>query len=315
MNLVIYIGSSVFLLIGFTMACLPFLRQLYSQMNIYNRYRVIQASENKTIISKYYDKILLILDTSFGVNKKRYLLLLLVVSFLIGISISLLLYQTGSSLFIILLVSILSIAMPFIIILFRLQSIRSAGSHEMEHLLVELISQYRINYCNMYEAIDQTIPRLANSPHSQKSLIKLSLTIKQADSDVAIIKAVNNFNYALKTNWSTILCENLKYSLIYGENISQALDDILEEAKTMNSIYEKDRQQNNEALFMIKYVTPLVYLLSVYAMIAIIGFDFSKYIDYQFFNKIGLKFFLLILIFMIINSGIYVLLKKRKRDF
>ncbi len=314
-EVILYIGFSLFLFIGFMMVCFPFINQLYSRMSIYNRYKIIRSNENKTRRAEYYSKFSLLAETSFGINKKRNLYLLLLVSFLIALSTSLFFYQNGAVLPVIFLAAVFTGSIPYLVLFFRLQTIRTAGSKEMEQLLIELISQYRINHYNMYETIDQTIPRLSNSAHSQKALIKLSLSIKQANSDGEIIDAVNIFNYALKTNWSAILSENLKYSLVHGENVFQALEDILEESKTMNNIYERDRQQNNEALFMIKYVTPAIYLFSVYAMIAIIGFDFSKYIEYQFFNNIGLKFFLLIFIFMLINSGIYIWLKKRKRDF
>lgn len=314
MEVIIYIGFSFFMFMGFAMVCTPFLQQLNNKMNIYNRYKAIKSNENKTRKNEYYRRVLLLVETSLGINKRTNLYLLLLLSILIALLTSIYFYQKGANIFVILFVALLSGSLPYLALLFRLQSIRSAGSNEMEQLLVELISQYRINHFNMYEAIDQTIPRLTNSRHSQKALIKLSIAIKQADSDTEIVNAVNNFNFVVKTHWSTILSENLKYSLVHGENVFQALEDILEESKTMNSIYEKDRQQNNEALFMIKYVTPGVYLFSVYAMVAIIGFDFSKFIEYQFFNSIGLKFFLLILTFMLINSGIYVGLKNRKRD-
>ncbi len=314
-SVLVYIGFSLFLLIGFILACLPFLHQLYNKMNIYNRYKLLQSSGKKTFRNNYYGRFLLLAETSYGISRKRNLYIILFFSIAIALSTALFLYQAGISILMIIFISIIFGAIPYFILLLRLQTIRSAGSNELEQLLIELISQYRINHCNMYEAIDQTIPRLTKSPHSQKALLKLSLAIKQADSDAEIIDSVNNFNYALKTNLSEILSENLKYSLVYGENIFQALEDILEESKTMNSIYEKDRQQNNEALFMIKYVTPAVYLISVYAMVGVIGLGFSKYIEYQFFNSLGLKFFLLILIFMVINSGIYVFLKKEKRDF
>lgn len=200
-------------------------------------------------------------------------------------------------------------------LLFKLGRIRSVGSNELEEFLVELISQYRINHYNMHEAIDLTITRLDGAPHTKSALIRLSLAIKQAHSDNEIISAVDQFNYVYMTNWSRLLADNLKKSLIHGENVYQALEDILEEIKIMNGIYEKDRQMNNEALIMIKYVTPAIYLLSIYAMIAIIGFDFSKFIEYQFFHPVGFKFFSLILILVVVNIVIYLTYKQRKRDF
>jgi hypothetical protein len=314
-NIIVYLGFSLFLLVGIILACLPFFQRLHRRMSIYSRYKEIQMREDNTILTKYFNRLFLLAETTFAINKKENTYLLIVGSFFIAVFTALVLYTVGSNIFIIICISFLLGAIPYLLLLLRLQKLRFAGSNEVELLIVELLSQYRINHFNMYEAIDQTIPRLTSAPYLQKALIRLSFAIKQADSDAVIISSVDNFNYALKTNWSAILSENLKYSLVYGENVYQSLEDILEESKTMNSIYEKDRQQNNEALFMIKYVTPAVYLFSVYAMVAIIGFDFSKYVDYQFYNTIGLKFFALILIFMIINSGIYILIKKRKRDF
>lgn len=314
-DLIIYIILTIMLLIGFKLAIEPFRHQLLLRMNIFKRYRKIKSASSRITKNKYYSSLLMLFETAFEHKNKKYLYLLLVGSLMITILTVLILSKFFNGPFFIIIFSLALGTLPYLFLFIRLHRIRRAGSGEIEELLVELISQYRINHFNMYEAIDQAIIRLDAAPYTKAALIRLSIAVKQATSDAEIIIAVNQFNFVYKTNWSGLLADNLKKSFLYGENIYQALEDILEESKIMKNIYEKDRQMNSEALFMIKYVTPTVYLLSIYAMVAIIGFDFSKFINYQFYNPVGFKFFSLILLLMVINTTIYLIFKQRKRDF
>jgi len=66
---------------------------------------------------------------------------------------------------------------------------------------------------------------------------------------------------------------------------------------------------------IIKYIAPATYVFSVLAMFYIFGFNFNKFIEYQFNNPLGLKFFLLVTFFIAINYIIYFLIRKPKNDF
>ncbi len=204
---------------------------------------------------------------------------------------------------------------PYLILQIKLHNIRINSSYEAEALITELLNQYKINYLNMIEAIDQTVQRLGRQPYSKKALIRLSLAMKQYRNKEELEEIILEFHYTMNTSWSILLANNVYLSIEYGDDVREALDDILNDLIDLKNINAKNQQYNHEALFMIKYVAPGTYLLSIYTMFAFFGFTFDKFMDYQFRNPIGFKFFLLTITFITINYIIYFFIKRQKNDF
>lgn len=223
--------------------------------------------------------------------------------------------NTGNQLFINLFFAVGIAAIPYFILRVKLHSIRVSSSYEASALITELNNQYKINYLNMIEAIDHTIPRLNKQPYSKKALTRFSLAIKQYKTSRELEEIIKEFNYSIDTAWSMLLATNLFLSIEYGDDVRESLDDIIEDLKDLKNISEKNKQYNHESFVIIKYIAPATYILSVLAMFYIFGFNITKFIEYQFYEPLGLKFFLLVIFFIAINYLIYFLIRKPKNDF
>ncbi len=307
----IYLG----IFLGFWLISYPIFFSFYNRMRVSRRFRLVKLHNRKKRKHGLIGNIEMLLSVTYNFKSSYYLVSFFSISVLLFCISFVVFFNSGKQVFINILLSILIGLFPYFILKIKLHNIRILSSYEAEGLITELISQYMINHLNMIEAIDQTIPKISKQPYSQKALFKLSIAIKQYHDENDLENIIKEFNYSINTSWSLLLANNVFISIGQGDDVSEALEDILDELKDLKRIYEKNKQYNHETLIMIKYITPGVYLLSVFVMFAVFGFDFEKFVNYQFKNPIGLKFFLLIIIFISFNYFIYLFLKRQKNDF
>ncbi|MBC8390356.1 MAG: hypothetical protein H8E13_20200 [Actinobacteria bacterium] len=211
--------------------------------------------------------------------------------------------------------SVLIGLLPYIYLRFRLKSIQLEGSYEAENLIAELTNMYKISDYNMLSAIDKTIENIKGSPLSKKALFILSLKIKDYKSRYELESAVDFFVSMFGTEWATLLGMSIFESIENGTNVSVSLDDILSNLKQIKDSIEKDKRANYEAFTMVKFVIPVVYVLSVFTCIKYFGFTLSKFFYYQFYSALGLKFFIAIILLSIISFWSMYILSKPKFDF
>lgn len=310
--LIIYLGF----FIGIWLILYPILSRIVNRVRVLNRFRLTKINnKNRKRNSKLLSHIELLLSVTVELKTRYSIITFFMLSgFLFGISI-IFLFKSNIHFFICLLISTIIGMFPYIILKIKLHNIRVSSSYEATHLITELINQYKINYFNMIEAIDKTILRLDEQPYSKKALFRLSIAVKQYCGKEELKEIINEFNYSINTSWSLLLANNIYMSIEYGDDVREALNDILRDLLDLKRINEKNRQYNHETYVMIKYIAPSFYFLSVFAMFGIFGFTVNKFIDFQFNNPIGLKFFLLIIFSILINYIIYFLIRRPKNDF
>lgn len=204
---------------------------------------------------------------------------------------------------------------PYLILRVILHGMRIEASYEAEEVITELNNQYKINHLNMIEAADITVGTLRKSPHSKKALRKLAMQAKQYKKPEELDDIILEFTFAINTHWSQLLANNISLSIEYGDDVTESLNDVLEEVKEIKKMIESGKQQNSEAFLMIKVVTPALYFLSVVAAIKFFGFTLKKFIDYQIYNSMGSKFFILVIGSIVFNYIVYLAVKKPKYDF
>ena len=104
-------------------------------------------------------------------------------------------------------------------------------------------------------------------------------------------------------------------SILNGNNVSVSLDDILSNLKQIKDSIEKDKRANYEAFTMVKFVIPIIYVLSVFVCVKYFGFTLEKFFHYQFYMELGIKFLITIIVLSIISFWSMYLLSKPKFDF
>ncbi|GAI32922.1 unnamed protein product, partial [marine sediment metagenome] len=124
----------------------------------------------------------------------------------------------------------------------------------------------------MSSAIDKTIGNIKDSPFSKKALFHLSLNVKEYKGKEELQSTIDDFVAAFDTEWATLLGMNIFESILNSTNVSVSLDDILSNLKQVKSSIEKDKRANYEAFTMVKFVIPVVYILSIILAVKFFGF-------------------------------------------
>lgn len=312
----IYLFAYFGLFVGTWLLIYPMVKPFSNSRRIRRRFRegflVDQSDNPKSRVVKHLE---ILLSVTIN-NRTPYV----IYTFILGSTILFLLtlifmFNAGNQLFINFLIAFSIAITPYLILRVKLHNIRVSSSYEASALITELNNQYKINYLNMIEAIDHTIPRLNKQPYSKKALTRFSLAVKQYRNSSELEEIIKEFNYSIDTAWSMLLATNLFLSIEHGDDVRESLDDIIEDLKDLKNISEKNKQYNHESFMIIKYIAPATYIVSVLAMFYIFGFNINKFIDYQFNNPMGLKFFILVIFFISINYLIYFLIRKPKNDF
>lgn len=226
-----------------------------------------------------------------------------------------LLLSSGSRFINAIVISVVVAGLPYLSLRVKLHNIRLEGSYEANELVTELMDQYKINYKNMNEAIDNTIPLLAKQPHSRKALSRMSFELKSFKTRKELEEIVYKFNYAIDTQWSQNIANCIFIAIEYGEDVTQSLEDILLDLKSLKKMQEQSRQLNQEGYAIAKWVTPGLYAVSLYMMFSLFGFTMDKYIEYQLLHPLGLQFFIISVIAVISSYLVYYLTNKPKNDF
>ncbi len=311
--LIVYVG----LISGTWLFISPFIfNRRRHRIRLSSRTRRINILSNKPLNENgWRQHIEKLLYTTLNRNSSFVYTTFIVLSIVLFSVSLLILYNLEQQLLINLMLSLFAGFTPYFLLRIRLYQIRVNSSYEAENLVTELISQYKMNYFNMMEAIDQTIPHLKKQPNTKKALIRLSYALKQYRSAKELDEIIREFIYSINTSWAMLLANNIFLSIEYGDNVKEALEDIVNDLIDLKNINEKNQQYNNETFVMIKYVAPGAYLFSIFSMFYIFNFTFKKFINYQFRNPIGFKFFILTITLIIFNYIVYSFIKKPKNDF
>lgn len=145
---------------------------------------------------------------------------------------------------------------PYLLLYMKLRAINVNSSYEADILVTELISQYKMNYLNMVEAIDQTIIRLKRDLYTRKALFRLSLDVKECRNREELEVIVKEFAFSIGTEWAILLSNNIYQAIAYRDDVREGLEDILNELIALKAVNETNKQNNSETFLIIKYVAP-----------------------------------------------------------
>jgi hypothetical protein len=302
----------IILLTGVWLFLGRYLLRFIRQKNKEYRFRSKLAGQPDNKFTGHIRLLIRITTGKGGKDSVFYFLFLSVCLF--AVSLSLFTGLFGVSIFFILMSSLIGL-LPYIYLRFRLKSLQLIGSYEAESLLSELTSMYKISDFNMISAIDKTVENIKNSPLSKKALFILSLKIKDYKSRKELQSAVDFFVAMFGTEWATLAGMSIFESIASGTNVSVSLDDILSNLKQIKSSIEKDKRSNYEAFTMVKFVIPIIYVLSVFTCVKYFGFTLGKFFYYQFNTGLGIKFFITIAVLSVISFWSMYILSKPKFDF
>ena len=204
--------------------------------------------------------------------------------------------------------------LPYLVLRARIHERRTAFSREGDTMIRELTGNYKIHKKNMKEAIEVTAGTLEDAPYSRRLLQDLASGFNHAFTNEEIRDVLNVFQYALGTFWGKALGKSIYFAQVEGMDVTAALDDLAESLVQSRRVIEHARREHTEAALMLKYLAPVSYLLSVLCAVRFFGFSLEKYVAYQFGNPLGLKWFLIVLLFFISGCLLDGILSRERMD-
>lgn len=204
-------------------------------------------------------------------------------------------------------------AFPYMYLRMKLKMIRVESSYEGTMLVEELINQYKINYKNMIEAIDQTIINIPDSAHVKKALFRLARRVKEyADTD-ELRQSLNEFSFSINTQWAHMLTNNMYLSIAMDTDVVPGVEDILVELNIVNRVIEDGKRETMEGIMIAKFFIPGAYIILNGAMIVYGTITVKGYLDYVM-SPAGIKSLLTILIAYILSNFANSTYNRRKFD-
>lgn len=204
--------------------------------------------------------------------------------------------------------------LPYIWVRVKLASRQITGSYEGQVIIAEVLNQYKINYFNIVEALDQSIKHLDDAPLGKQLLFRMSRELKLQSTDLQLKEILDDFTHAGGTQWGKMLATNIYFAISEDANITLGLEDILRECEQAKKMLEQKKRSNQEAFAIIKFLAPVCYLLLMGALIKFFELSIAELIGYQFFTPNGSLIFILIIILSFINMVMVRLLSKPKFD-
>lgn len=205
--------------------------------------------------------------------------------------------------------------LPTLILKIKIETIRRKSSYEGERLMVNFLSEYRLSGFNIYETMESVVKNYKDIKVSNRLLFKLLLELRATGNPLQMEKACTVFSYAVNTNWGRMLAYNIGLAAESGMNVYNALEDILIQLREARTLVEERKRMNAEAVRMLIYLVPFLYIGTILISINIIGLSFQDFFVHQFFSSQGFILFLAIVFMLLINIGIIESINNQRFDY
>lgn len=206
-------------------------------------------------------------------------------------------------------------SIPYLTLIVRRKYIRVAVSYDAELIITELTNQYKINNNNMIKALESTIKTIDDTHISKTIMTRLTIRAKEYRNEEELQSAIDEFVYSVDTEWAKMLANNLFLSISAGLDVTNSLEDIVKELIIAKSNFEKTDRMNSENIMVAKYLTPMIYIGSVYLAVEFFGYSVRDFFRLQFETSSGINYFVIIVILTFININFMYYMKNRKFDF
>ncbi|QAT43181.1 hypothetical protein [Aminipila luticellarii] len=204
---------------------------------------------------------------------------------------------------------------PYLILRIRFEGIRRKSSFEGEMLIGNFLNQYRIANFNVYEALEKLLQESKNTRSSNSFVLKMLLELRNAGNQKEIKQASDKFAKVINTNWSRMFAYNIRLAAEKGIDVSVAIEDILVQLRDARVLLEERKRLNSEAIRIVVYMIPLLYVFTVVISLKYIGISMKNYLQNQLFTKEGFLFFTLSSMMFLMNIAIIEIISRQKFDY
>ena len=205
--------------------------------------------------------------------------------------------------------------LPWLYLRMRLERLRRAGSFEGEKLVSAFLTAYLVSGGNIYETIERT---LASCPHLKvtTSLLEALLLSLRTTADPERVRAATDaFAFGIDTSWASMLAYAIRTGALKGTDMTPAIEDILSQLREARALAEERRRINGESVRMTTYLTPGLYIGSVFVAVFVMGMPLGRFLYNQFFTAQGFALLTTALFLFLLNRVLLETLTNRKLDF
>ena len=213
-----------------------------------------------------------------------------------------------------LLIAVICSLIPYVILLNRLLMTQSDSSRDATIIVTTLLNQYRIYNFNMVSAIDATILALDESVITRRYIMRLSMRIKEYRSEAELIKILDEFSFAVNTNWIRMLSDAIFFGVNSKIDVTLSLNGIIKQIKLIDDIQNTGKRLNNEGFAMAKFLAPIMFIIMLWVSIKMMGMKIDEILFRQI-NGQGLMFLYLMIGLGLASYVVEYLYKHRKFDF
>ncbi len=203
---------------------------------------------------------------------------------------------------------------PYGVLFNKLLMTQSDSSRDATIIITTLLNQYRIYNFNMMAAIDATILALDESVITRRYLIRLSMRIKEYRSEAELIKILDEFSFAVNTNWIRMLSDAIFFSVNSKIDVTLSLNGIIKQIKLIDDIQNTGKRLNNEGFAMAKYLAPIMFVIMLWVSMSMMEMKIDEILFRQI-NGQGLMFLYLMIGLGLASYVVEYLYKHRKFDF
>ncbi|MBE6020887.1 MAG: hypothetical protein E7228_03965 [Clostridiales bacterium] len=265
---------------------------------------------NNNSFIRYTEDMLAIVFPSGKVSFQK----LLIFSFILFLTVSIIFYPVMGIK--VLAPALFFLFMPFLIIRFKLEKNRNKGSKEAEKLVTGLLNSYRINHKNIFAAVEGFIrEKDPECELTNRFLYQFLIDVRSARNKESVKKASDKFAFGIKTNWSYMLSQCIFAAAYEGTDISEPLEDILEQLKTARVLEEEKKRANSESIRLVKFLVPVSYAASIGISVFMMDIPLKKIIGNQFSDITGAGIFLIIAALFVVNTLLLDMIKNGKFDY
>ena len=261
-------------------------------------YDVFDERELQTKIFNFYSKTVLIF----------------VIVFIVFLRYSLMGSAIAQAIFTSMLIAIVCSLIPYGVLFNKLLMTQSDSSKDATIIVTTLLNQYRIYNYNMAAAIDATILALDESVITRRYLMRLSMRIKEYRSEAELIKILDEFSFAVNTNWIRMLSDAIFFSISSKIDVTLSLNGIIKQIKLIDDIQNTGRRLNNEGFAMAKFLAPIIFIIMLWISVKMMGMEIDE-ILYRQINGQGIVFLYLMIGLGLASYVVEYLYKHRKYDF
>jgi len=205
--------------------------------------------------------------------------------------------------------------LPFLFLRMRLERLRRAGSFEGEKLVSAFLTAYYVSGGNIYETIERTLAQCTHLKHTPRLLESLLLSLRSTADPDRVRAATDAFAYGIGTSWASMLAYAIRMGALKGTDMAPAIEDILSQLREARVLAEERRRINGESVRITTYLTPGLYIGSVFVAVAVMGMPIGRFLYNQFFTAQGFALFTCALFLFLLNRMLLEMLTNRKLDF